>query len=538
MPASSSSSSIAVQALHALLLGDHELALLDVREARAFVSGHLNLARLAPLSSLGLEVQALVPRLGTQVVLVDTGDPQGPAPRAAKLLARLGYTDVRVLAGGTVGWQAAGLPLIDGYATLVKAFGGQVLARHATPTLPGAALRALREAGRSATLIDARPADEYAFLSLPGSHNHAGTELALRQWPSDGQPGPWLVHCFSRTRGIIGSTTLRLLGHSDAHFLEDGVMQWALDGAPVRSDARPAADLPVAPDDELRRRADALIGRHRLPLLRPDALSRWRAESDRTLYLFDLRPGAEAAPDIRSVAGGQLLMHFENLVGTRGARIVLLDDPHHLRAAITAFWLRQLNQSEVWILDGEPPAAGAASAASTATAAAFDAIVAAAGAGLAADEVAALLASEPTRVRVVDVGPSADFEGRHLPAAHFLLPSTLTPLAPLLQAGLRIVFASPDGHAARWVAAQARERWPERRFDWLRGGTAAWQAAGWPIAQSWESAQLLTSFEDDWGSVMRVSALHRDRAWADYLAWECGLSERVAQDPTVRFRLF
>ena len=58
-----------------------------------------------------------------------------------------------------------------------------------------------------------------------------------------------------------------------------------------------------------------------------------------------VRPGAEAAPDIRSIAGGQLLMHFENLVGTRGARIVLLDDPHHLRAAITAFWLRQLNQS-------------------------------------------------------------------------------------------------------------------------------------------------------------------------------------------------
>ncbi|MDM0035130.1 rhodanese-like domain-containing protein [Variovorax sp. J22P271] len=535
MPSSSSPSSITAPALHALLLGDQELALLDVREARAFVSGHLNLARLAPLSSLGLEVQALVPRLGTPVVLVDAGDPQGPAPRAATLLARLGYTDVRVLAGGTVAWQAAGLALIDGYATLVKAFGGQVLARHATPTLPGAALRALREAGRAATLVDARPADEYAFLSLPGGHNHAGTELALRQWPTEGQGGPWLVHCFSRTRGIIGSTTLRLLGHADVHFLEDGVMQWALDGAPVLSDAQPAADLPIAPDEELRRRAEALIERHELPSLPPDALPRLRSESDRTLYLFDLRPGAQAAPGIRSVAGGQLLMHFESLIGTRGARIVLLDDAHRLRAAVTAFWLRQLNQCEVWILDGDPPASWTASAASTAT---FDAIAAAAGAGLAPDDVAALRASEPARVRVVDVGPSADFERVHLPGADFLLPHTLAPLDALLDAGLRIVFTSPDGHAARWVAAQARERWPDRPFDWLRGGTAAWQAAGWPTTQDWAPAQRLTPFEDDWGSVMRVSALHRDRAWTDYLRWERGLSARVAQDPTVRFRLF
>ena len=38
-------SAIAPDALHALLMGNGELALLDVREARAFHAGHLNLAR-------------------------------------------------------------------------------------------------------------------------------------------------------------------------------------------------------------------------------------------------------------------------------------------------------------------------------------------------------------------------------------------------------------------------------------------------------------------------------------------------------------
>ena len=72
----------------------------------------------------------------------------------------------------------------------------------------------------------------------------------------------------------------------------------------------------------------------------------------------------------------------------------------------------------------------------------------------------------------------------------------------------------------------------------LRAAPQAWQAAGLPTEQAWEPDQLLTPFDDDWGSVMRVPASRRDRAWTDYLAWERRLGDRVARDPTVRFRFF
>jgi hypothetical protein len=75
-------------------------------------------------------------------------------------------------------------------------------------------------------------------------------------------------------------------------------------------------------------------------------------------------------------------------------------------------------------------------------------------------------------------------------------------------------------------------------FTWLQGGTQGWKASGRPLSTAFVPAQLLTPFDDDWGSVMRVFGPRRDAAWADYLAWERALAERVLQDPSVRFRFF
>ena len=81
------------------MLGDGgELALVDVREELIFSQSHLLLARSVPLSRFELKFAQLVPRRATRIVLCDDGD--GLAERAAAILSRNGYSDVRILAGG------------------------------------------------------------------------------------------------------------------------------------------------------------------------------------------------------------------------------------------------------------------------------------------------------------------------------------------------------------------------------------------------------------------------------------------------------
>lgn len=524
--------------LQALLLAEPaaELALLDVRETRWFVQRHPNLARNVPLSGLELQIGALVPRRTTPVVIYDDyNTPDGVAQAAMEVLARLGYTDVRALDGGLQRWVTEGLSAIDGYGTLVKAFGDRARLHYGTPAMPVEALRARQREGRPTTLADVRPRAEFEFLSLPGARNHAGTELALRRFEPRGADHAWVVNCFSRTRGIVGATTLRLLGRApDAVFLEDGVMAWGLQGAPTVQNAVPDEALPPESSGVLRGIADDLLQRFALPVADAAQLALWRDDGTRSLYVFDVRPTADpafAGTGVQQVPGGQLLMHFENLVGTRGARIVLLDDPaHRLRAAITSFWLTQLNQAEVFVFEGElapgqaPPATAAA--------------VKDAPPPLASDALAQLRRNGA--VTVIDVGPSLDYERGHLPGALYLLPASLAPLASHAAPGRTLVFTSPDGTAAARVARDAHRRWPGSGavFTWLQGGTQAWKASGRPLTTAFVSAQLLTPFDDDWGSVMRVFGPRRDAAWADYLAWERALAERVLQDPSVRFRFF
>ena len=82
-------------------------------------------------------------------------------------------------------------------------------------------------------------------------------------------------------------------------------------------------------------------------------LDKFRAEQDRTTYLFDVRNpeeyleghvhGAISAP------GGQLVQATDQYAGTLGGRIVLVDELE-VRAIMTASWLRQMGWREVYVL--------------------------------------------------------------------------------------------------------------------------------------------------------------------------------------------
>src|SRR5262245_49497442 len=98
-----------------------ELAILDLREDGQFPLGHLLYAAATPYSRFEALVERLVPRRTTRVVLVDDGD--GVADKAARIMARHGYTDVAVLSGGCPAWAAAGHVLFQGVNVPSKAFG-------------------------------------------------------------------------------------------------------------------------------------------------------------------------------------------------------------------------------------------------------------------------------------------------------------------------------------------------------------------------------------------------------------------------------
>ncbi len=78
------------------------------------------------------------------------------------------------------------------------------------------------------------------------------------------------------------------------------------------------------------------------------------AQPGRTLYRFDVRTPEEYAdghlPGFASAPGGQLVQETDHSAPVRGARIVLADDDHGVRADMTASWLAQMGW-EVFVVE-------------------------------------------------------------------------------------------------------------------------------------------------------------------------------------------
>lgn len=95
--------------------------LLDVREPGEFATGHLPGAINIPRGVLEFEIEAH-PAVGcvTDPAVADRQRPVvvycrsgGRAALAAQSLMQLGFTDVRSIAGGIMGWTAAGLTVVS-----------------------------------------------------------------------------------------------------------------------------------------------------------------------------------------------------------------------------------------------------------------------------------------------------------------------------------------------------------------------------------------------------------------------------------------
>src|SRR4029079_206195 len=182
-------------------------------------------------------------------------------------------------------------------------------------------------------VLDSRPFEEYSRISIPTGTNVPGAELVLRV--RDVVPSPdttIVVNCAGRTRSIIGAQSLINAGvPNKVVALRNGTMGWQLAGltcATGKSDRAP--DVSVAGFAWARDSAEKVARRFGVTRVDRATIERWREDTARTTYVFDVRDPSEYKaghyPGAISTPGGQLVQATDIYAGVLGARIVLSDD--------------------------------------------------------------------------------------------------------------------------------------------------------------------------------------------------------------------
>jgi len=85
-----------------------DAVIVDVREKDEWDEGHIAGATHLSRGTIELEVEEKFPDLNTTVICHCGGG--GRSALAAESLQKMGYTNVRSMAGGLKAWKAAGLP--------------------------------------------------------------------------------------------------------------------------------------------------------------------------------------------------------------------------------------------------------------------------------------------------------------------------------------------------------------------------------------------------------------------------------------------
>ena len=509
------------------MLGDgEEVALVDLREELLFSQSHLLWARSIPLSRLELKFARLVPRRTTRIVMCDDGD--GLVDRAAQVLARARYTNLYFLKGGVAAWTAAGFELFSGVNVPSKAFGEHVEHSSGTPSISAQELDILMRGGADMVVLDSRPFDEYQRISIPTATSVPGAELVLRV--HDLAPSPEtlvVVNCAGRTRSIIGAQSLINAGvPNKVVALRNGTMGWSLAGFACEKEKQKRA--PKVSGKSLawaKSAAERVARRYKIERIDRATLNRWRAEEEeRTLYLFDVRDPAEYeaghVAGAISAPGGQLVQATDQYAGTLGARIVLVDDAE-VRAVMTASWLRQMGWKDVFVLVQSGTEKGQPKVPVFGTPPPREAAITCA-------QLLDLLSKE--NATVVDLSSSRDYSKGHIAGAWFAIRSRLARAFGKITPRGNVVLTSEDGLVAGLAIAEAAAltKLPVR---YLKGGNAAWRAAGYPFSTDRRAADEPV---DVWLKPYERPGNTKD-AMSEYLSWETDLLPRIARDGTCNF---
>ncbi len=520
--------------LKAMLHDGREIALLDAREEGVFAKRHLLLAASVPLSRLEVRVPLLVPRRSARVVICDGNE--GLAQRAAGKLMQHGYSDVRVLAGGVDAWAAQGYELYSGVNVPSKAFGEFVEHRENTPRMAAQEIKARLDAGEKVLILDSRPLAEYRRMSIPGGIDCPGAELVYRVHDIAKSPDTLVVvNCAGRTRSIIGAQSLINAGIPNRVVaLKDGTMGWHLAGFELARQQNLRAPRPSGAGLAQARQAAARVAkRFGVRTIDVATVARFAQEMERrTLYLFDVRsPEEYAAGHLHSTVnapGGQLVQATDAFAATRNARIVLIDD-HGVRAAMTASWLIQMGWQDVFVVKDALRSGRLYRGSAAPEVLGLERIKCD---YLAAHELKRELDSG--RATVIDFETSLRYRDGHIPGAWLAIRANLEDNLRQIPRSKLLVLTSLDAIIARLAAPEAA-RLTQTPVAVLRGGTAAWRAAGLPLEAG--MTRLADTTDDVWYRPYDRTA-NVEEAMQDYLAWEVNLVKQIARDDDVAFRAF
>ena len=324
---------------------------IDVRAHAEAEHGRLPGGIVVPRRNVELQGLALLHDRDRPVVCVDDGVPvvdgSTRADLAAEGLRRQGHRSAWSLSGGLPAWAAQGRPVERGVNVRSKRFGEQVSHEDDVPTVTAEEFRAWQTERDDVLLVDVRPAVEHRRGCVPGAVNIPGIELARYAGDLAASGRTVVTHCAGRTRGIIATQTLRMLGVRDVVTLENGTRGWMLAGLELEESPAPR---PVTASPGL---AEAMQERvPAVPSLAPGEVA--EASRDR---LFDVRGadeyarahavGADLAP------GTQLVQRADEFCGVDGGRFAVMDsgadDP---RARLTSYWLNRMGYDAVVVSGG------------------------------------------------------------------------------------------------------------------------------------------------------------------------------------------
>jgi rhodanese-related sulfurtransferase len=236
--------------LHARQQRGEKIVLLDSRTPEEHRRATIPGGRSAPNGEVALHITDLAPDSETTVVVHCAGRTRSIV--GARLLQRMGYSNVFDLRNGTMGWMMAGLELETGSTRLelpapsqeslakAEVFAFRIAAEDGVRSLSIPALRELvaRADRENVYLIDVRTSDEYSLGHIPGFQWFPGGQAVQRADDLVAvKNGQVVFACDGRVRATVAASWYRQMGFPNVHVVDGGTKAWVAAGQALERSA-------------------------------------------------------------------------------------------------------------------------------------------------------------------------------------------------------------------------------------------------------------------------------------------------------------